>query len=102
IALSVDALTEAERGVFRGFAVFGGGATADAIGAVCAPKADEIESLVDKSLLRRSDDRLSMLEPIRQFAEEHLRSDVPGEYEQRVQSHAQYFLDLAERLEPEL
>lgn len=102
IAFSVDALTEAERGVFRSFAVFGGGATSDAVTAVCAPKADEIESLVDKSLLRASDDRVTMLEPIRQFAEERLRGDVPGEFAQRVDAHARYFLKLAERLEPEL
>jgi predicted ATPase len=102
IAVSVDALTEAERAVFRAFSVFGGGATADAIGVVCAPKSDEVESLVDKSLLRRADERFTMLEPIRQFAEERLRADGPGEFEQRVQAHAQYFLDLAERLEPDL
>ncbi|MEY2417529.1 MAG: hypothetical protein QOG90_209 [Actinomycetota bacterium] len=102
IAISVDALTEAERNVFRGFAVFGGGATTDAIGAVCAPKADEIESLVDKSLLRRRDDRITMLEPIRQFAEDRLRHDVAGELEQRVQAHAQYYFELAQRLEPDL
>ncbi len=102
IAISVDALTEAERSVFRSFAVFGGGSTADAIGVVCAPKADEIDSLVDKSLLRRHDDRITMLEPIRQFAEERLRAEVPGEFEQRVQQHAHYFLEMAERLEPDL
>ena len=100
IALSVDALTEAERSVFRAFSVFGGGATVEAIGGVCVPKADEIDSLVDKSLLRRTEDRLTMLEPIRQFAEERLRLDSPGEFEQRVQAHARFFLDLTERLEP--
>ena len=102
IALSVDALTEAEGSVFRSFAVFAGGANRDAFAAVCAPKADEIDALVDKSLLRRRDDRITMLEPIRQFAEERLRADAPGEFAQRVQAHAQFFLQLAQRLEPDL
>jgi predicted ATPase/class 3 adenylate cyclase/Tfp pilus assembly protein PilF len=102
IAVSVDALTEAERSVFRAFAVFGSGATAEAIAAVCAPKADEVASLVEKSLLRATGDRFVMLEPIRQYAEERLAIDVPGERELRTGAHAAYFLGLAERLEPEL
>jgi non-specific serine/threonine protein kinase len=102
IAVSVDALTEAEREAFRAFAVFGGGASADAIAAVCAPKADELDSLADKSLLRRTAERFTMLEPIRQFAEERLRNDTPGEFAQRVAAHAHFFLELAERLEPDL
>jgi tetratricopeptide (TPR) repeat protein len=69
---------------------------------VCVPKADEVQSLVDKSLVRYATPRFTMLEPIRQFAEERLRADAPSEYEQRVQAHADYFVALAERLEPEL
>jgi tetratricopeptide (TPR) repeat protein len=43
-----------------------------------------------------------MLEPIRQFTDERLRSEVPDEYELRIDAHAHFFLDLAERLAADL
>ncbi len=102
IAASVDSLTEAEQRVFRAFATFAGGATSEAILAVSAPKADEVQSLLDKSLIRSDGERFTMLEPIRQFADEMLANDVPGEREQRIDAHARFFLEFAERLEPDI
>jgi predicted ATPase/class 3 adenylate cyclase len=106
IRVSVNALTGAERSVFRSFAVFGGGATADAVTSVCGPEPGALQSLVDKSLIRSSGEsgreRFTMLEPIRQFAEELLLNDAPGVYDGAVRAHAQFFLGLAEHLEPDL
>jgi predicted ATPase/transcriptional regulator with XRE-family HTH domain len=64
-----------------------------------------IEALVDKSLLRRIDriddaPRFTMLETIREYALELLVE--LGEATAVQQAHAAYFLDLAERAEPEL
>ena len=67
IPLSVDALTEAERSVFRGFAVFAGGANHDAHrGGVRTQGRRGRQSLVDKSLMRHDDERVH-----------HARTDPP-------------------------
>jgi non-specific serine/threonine protein kinase len=58
---------------------------------------DDIDSLVDKSLVRRFDDgagtRLDQLETIREFAQEQLVE--AGEWAARVDAHAAHFLSLA-------
>jgi predicted ATPase len=64
-----------------------------------------VASLVDKSLVWRGEGpdgepRLRLLETIREFGLEQLR--VGGELEQTRRRHAEYFVDLAERAEPEL
>jgi predicted ATPase/DNA-binding SARP family transcriptional activator/Tfp pilus assembly protein PilF len=103
IAVSVTGLSEPERSVFRAFAVFAGGATADAVADICHPKGDAVATLVDKSLLRATPDgRFTMLEPIRQYAEELLADDEFGERDERIAAHAAYFLALAEEAEPHL
>ena len=67
------------------------------------PATDLIASLLDKSLLQRSDGgagepRLSMLETIREYALEMLTDS--GELEMAAELHAMYYLALAERGEP--
>ena len=94
IAWSYELLDADEARHFRAFAVFRGGATLDAIEAVTGADADLVESLVDKSLLRRRRGRLVMLETVREFALDELeRADEPALVRD---AHAAYFLELAE------
>ena len=83
--------------MFAWLAVFAGGSTLEAAEAVCDADLDTLQSLVDKSLLRRAADRFWMLETIREYALERFhelarRSDV----EQR---HSDFFLSLARAAE---
>src|SRR4051794_11537916 len=72
IAWSYELLGVEEARVFRAAAVFRGGATLLAIEAVTGAGPDLVESLVDKSLLRRRRGRLVMLETVREFALDEL------------------------------
>jgi predicted ATPase/DNA-binding CsgD family transcriptional regulator len=127
IAWSHDLLTVDEQQLFRRLAVFSGGFALEAAEQVCrgieettqqpsAPTArepglvttgasflDGIASLVDKSLLQRTNgrnngDRLGMLETIREFAQERLQAAGEGEVAQAA--HAAYFLGLEAWLDP--
>jgi predicted ATPase/DNA-binding SARP family transcriptional activator len=124
IASSYDLLTEAEKMLFTRLAVFVGGATLEAIAAVCndahEPGVDRKEpttshaadsvattlvSLCSKSLLQRSElvgapPRYDMLDTIREYARERLADQ--GELDRLQTRHAAYYLALAERSEPGL
>jgi predicted ATPase len=104
IAWSHDLLGADERRLFRGLAVFSGGCTYEAAESVCQADPDTLQSLLDKSLLRRRDTELGphywMLETIHEFAEERLQE--AGEAERLQTSHAECFLRLAEEAEPGL
>jgi predicted ATPase/class 3 adenylate cyclase len=104
IAWSHDLLDEDERRLFRRLAVFVGGCTYAAAEAVCEADPDGLQSLLDKSLLRRRESdfgpRFWMLETIREYAEEQL--EASGEAGVLRRRHAAYFLELAEEAEPEL
>jgi predicted ATPase/class 3 adenylate cyclase len=97
---SHELLDDDEQRVFAALSVFVGGFTVDAAEAVAGADIDAIESLVAKSLLRQERGRLSMLEIVREYAGERLDAteDAPGVRRR----HAEYFLSLAERAEPEL
>jgi len=108
---SWDLLDDTERMVLRRLAVFSGGATPDAAEQVCsldgqpAPAAvvDVIASLVDKSLVTAAGERhvrYGLLETVRAYAAERLAE--AGEAGPAADAHAGYFLDLAERAEPQL
>ncbi|MDP9353318.1 MAG: tetratricopeptide repeat protein, partial [Chloroflexota bacterium] len=106
---SYNLLHPAERVLFARLAVFVGGRSLEAIEAVCHTSSeasdllDRLGSLVDMSLLRVGEDaqgRFWMLETISDYAAEKLeQSGEEGELRRR---HAQYYLELGERTEPEL
>jgi predicted ATPase len=100
IEWSYDLLSPDEQQVFRRLAMFAGGFTLEAAESVCEAGLDAIALLVDKNLVRRSDDRFSLLETIREYAEELLVDS--GEHETFRGRHSAYFVAFAERAEPRL
>ena len=105
---SYDMLDSKQQTLFRRLAVFRGGFTLPACGAVSGSD-DEFEvleslgQLVDKSLVRTGpageETRYYLLEPLRQYAAARTDADETTEAGGR---HARYFQDLAERAAPEL
>jgi predicted ATPase/class 3 adenylate cyclase len=100
IAWSYELLTPDERRLFDRLAVFAGGCTLDAAEEISEAMIDNLQSLVEKSLLRFSDDRYWMLETIREFACERLAE--LRDAEQLQLRHATYYLRLAEQTESEV
>jgi predicted ATPase/DNA-binding SARP family transcriptional activator len=104
---SWDLLDPAERALWRRFAVFQGGAGAEAAARVCgsgevdpALAPDLLAALVDKSLLvaaGEGEPRYRMLETIREYGLRRL--DEAGERDALRRRHAAYFLELAEAAE---
>ncbi|MEU7524901.1 BTAD domain-containing putative transcriptional regulator [Saccharothrix sp. NPDC042600] len=88
-----------EQALARRFAVFTGGATADAVAAVCG-SADALADLVDRSLLRVRAGRYRMLDTILLYCGEQL-TESHEEPELR-HAHALHFLDLVQRADPDL
>jgi predicted ATPase/class 3 adenylate cyclase len=112
IEWSHDLLNADEQRLFARLSVFAGGCALEAAEAVCAEVGeaaldvlDGVDSLLQKSLLRRIDDpdgepRFTMLESIREYGLERL--EATGEADAVQQSHAAYFLAIAEEAEPNL
>ncbi|MGH7491224.1 MAG: ATP-binding protein [bacterium] len=126
IAWSYDLLSPAEKVFFQRLAVFAGGCTLEAAEAIChAPDQlevdtlDELTAIIDKSLLKaslpknqppeslarpeqakESEPRFVMFETIREFALERLQASADWPVTRR--RHADFFLALAEKAEPEL
>lgn len=97
---SWDLLDAEERELAARLSVFSGGATVEAVQAVCQVPYPEdlLASLVEKSFCEVSGGRYRMLETIRAFAAE--RAAAGGEPTGLRDAHAAYFLRLAERAEP--
>ncbi len=100
-------LSKNEQELFMHLGVFIGGATLDAISAVCivgeerkSSLQDQLQSLVDKSLLSKQELRFMMLATIREYALEQLA--MSGKEDECYLRHAEYYLALAEQAESEL
>jgi predicted ATPase/class 3 adenylate cyclase len=112
IEWSYGLLDEGEKLLFGRLGVFSGGATLEAMEAVCDAEGDlptdvfeGASSLLDKSLLRQEEGaagepRFVMLETIHEFA--NVKLEESGEVEAVRWAHAEYFLALAEEAEPML
>jgi predicted ATPase/class 3 adenylate cyclase len=94
IAWSYDLLDGEEQRLLRGLVVFAGGCTYEAAEAICGAEPDTLQSLLDKSLVRRRAGKLGprywMLEAIREFAGE--LSAACGEEATLRGRHAEWFL----------
>jgi predicted ATPase/class 3 adenylate cyclase len=86
IEWSYDLLSEEEQRVFARLSVFAGGCTLEAAEEVANADLDILQSLVEKSLLRFTDERFWMLETIRDYAADRLAGS--GEQEQLERVHA--------------
>src|SRR6266542_2407547 len=95
IEWSYGLLSKEEKSLFARVSVFSGGGTLEAAEEVIDADLDVLQSLVDKSLLRHTDERFWMLETIREYAAERLREG--GEEEAIRDRHLDHFLTVAEK-----
>jgi predicted ATPase/class 3 adenylate cyclase len=110
IAWSHDLLSVPDQRLFARLSVFSEGGRLEEIESVCQPLGADgavfqaLTSLVDQSLITAVagplGSRFGMLETIREFADDRLRS--AGEHEDVQRRHAETFLRLAETAGPEL
>ena len=95
IEWSHELLAPAEQELFARLAVFDGSFDVQSAEAVCDGDIEGLQSLVEKSLVRRWESgRLGMLETIHEFARERLASSADADAIRR--RHAEHFLALAE------
>ena len=104
IAWSFDLLDPDEQQLFASLAVFAGGCSFELAEEVCRAEADTLQSLLDKSLVRRRATSLGarywMLETIRDFALEQFQG-LPSQSDLQ-QRHAEAFASLVRRADPHL
>jgi predicted ATPase/DNA-binding SARP family transcriptional activator len=82
------------RSALSALAVFHGGCTTEAAQDVARASLNALATLRDKSLIARRDERLVMLETVREYAAERLAER--GDADEIRTRHSQYFLKLAE------
>ena len=97
IEWSYDLLSEEEQRLFARLSVFAGGCTLEAAEEVCDADLDTLQSLVEKSLLRFTNERYWMLETIREYACERLAGSGEREPLERVHAvrHARIAVELS-------
>jgi predicted ATPase len=113
IQWSYDLLDAEEQRLFRRLGVFAGGWTLEAAERVAgSPELSTtviagMQSLINKSLVKQGDaadgdseTRFSMLETLREYALERL--EASGEAGAVRQRHAEFFVELAERVQPNM
>ena len=100
IEWSYDLLDPSEQRLFARLSIFVGGCTLDAAERIIHADLNTLQSLIEKSLLRRAGDRYWMYETIREFARERL--EASGEEDDIRRRHAEYFLTVAEEAEQHL
>ena len=99
IEWSYELLGEPEKKLFSRLGVFAGGCALDVAEGIVGADLDTLQSLVDKSLVRRTAaGRFWMLETIGELARERLGAS--DEAEEIARRHAEWFLALAEKAEP--
>ena len=89
---SFELLDVPEQALFARLSVFDGGSTLEAAAAVCESVPELIRSLVEKSLLFETGERVAMLETVREYALERL--DGLGESSEIRRRHADHYLSL--------
>jgi predicted ATPase/class 3 adenylate cyclase len=100
IAWSYELLSHEEQQLFSRLSVFVGGCTLEAAETVAQADLDTLQSLVEKSLVRRGNGRFWMFESVREYADEQLGKS--GESADVREQQALYFLEFVEALEPRL
>ena len=90
IAWSYDLLSEEEQRLFRALSVFAGGCTLDGAEGVAGADLDTLQSLVEKSLLRYSNERYWMLETVREYA-----ADTLADAQELHRRHARFYTEVA-------
>jgi predicted ATPase/class 3 adenylate cyclase len=106
IGWSYELLSPTEQQLFGQLSVFAAGCTLESADAVCAADLVELESLLDKSLLRRrtgqlGEDRVFMLETIREFAAERLGETDEGATVRRRHAERMLAIGRSAHLSPE-
>ncbi|MGH2347526.1 MAG: ATP-binding protein [Chloroflexota bacterium] len=102
---SYDLLDTDEQRLFASLGVFAGGCTLDAVETILGAESslDLLGSLVDKSLVRRTENggepRVVMLETLHEYASERLRDE--GTLAEMCRRHAEYYLAFAEAVQPD-
>jgi predicted ATPase len=100
IEWSFELLSASEQALLARLSVFAGGFTLEAAEVVAGADIDQLQSLVEKSLLQFADERYSMLQTVREYAAERLAGR--GEDEQYRRRHFARYVELAEELAGEV
>jgi predicted ATPase/class 3 adenylate cyclase len=87
IEWSYELLAPGEQLLFGRLSVFAGGCTLEAAEEVAEADVDTLQSLVEKSLLRFANERYSMLETVRDFAEERLDPEDADAVRRGLRAH---------------
>jgi predicted ATPase/DNA-binding SARP family transcriptional activator len=102
---SYDLCSPDEQSLFRRLGVFVGGWTLEAAERVGEAELNTLQSLVDRSLVRRltkpaGDIRFDLLQTVGEYARERLQE--AGELERLTRRHLEYYLTLAEEAAPRM